>query len=106
VQKIKVYETFSIEFEIHNSTPLCIDAQINLIVDHTDFFVAGEVQTHVQLMPAISDQDSYVLKYTLFPQKLGRLNLPKLRIGDRNSQKVNTVWLIKDFTRKCYVTSN
>jgi len=43
VQKIKVYETFSIEFEIHNSTPLCIDAQINLIVDHTDFFVAGEV---------------------------------------------------------------
>jgi len=106
IQKIKLYEPFSIELEIRNNTSQLIDAQCNLIAEHTEFLVAGEVVSSMQLMPAISSSDCYVLRYTLFPQKLGRLMLPKLRVGDRNTAKVNTVWLVKDFTRKCYVTTN
>jgi hypothetical protein len=106
MQRIKQYEPFSIEYEIRNATNQIIDAQCSLVSEHTEFLVAGELQSQIQLMPAVSEDDCYTLRYTLFPQKLGRLFLPKLRIGDRNTAKVNQVWLIKDFTRKCYVTNN
>ena len=61
--------------------------------------VAGEVVSRLNLMPT---DDGYVLRYTLFPQQLGYLPLPKLSIKDIFPSGVA---LIKDFSKKVYVTT-
>ena len=41
------------------------------------FLVAGEIKSRLNLMPT---DDGYVLRFTLFPQQLGYVTLPKLSI--------------------------
>lgn len=61
--------------------------------------VAGEIKSRLHLMPT---DEGYILRYTLFPQQLGSVILPKFTISDISMQ---TLYLIKDFTIKVYVTS-
>ena len=46
------------------------------------------------------DSAGYVLRYTLFPQSLGRIALPKLSLSVDKE-----ILLVKDFTKKVYVSS-
>jgi hypothetical protein len=66
---------------------------------HMPFMVSGEMISKLNLMP---DDDGYILRYNIFPMELGHLYLPKLTISDIC---VQSVYLIKDFTRKIHITS-
>ena len=104
LKTVKLYEPFTIEYEITNLTPKLIVALSEL---HTyndgpqkpPFMMAGEIKSRLHLMPT---DEGYILKYTLFPQVLGSNQLPRLTISDMQMQQVH---LIKDFTIKVYVTS-
>ena len=54
------------------------------------------------------NEGGYIVKYTLFPQTLGRLPLPKLTLSifQQKDKPDSHVPLIKDFSKKVYVTSS
>ena len=99
-----MYEPFTVEYEISNLTSRFITAigELQTFNDgptKSAFMVAGEIKSRLHLMPT---NDSYILRYTLFPQQLGSMQLPKFTIAD---MQMNQLYLIKDFTIKVYVTS-
>jgi hypothetical protein len=49
------------------------------------------------------DSCGYILRYTMFPQTLGKLALPQLSLTEKNA---SNLVLIKDFTKKIYVTNS
>ena len=61
--------------------------------------IAGEIKSRLHLMPS---DEGYILRYTLFPQQLGQVVLPRLSISDIAIQSLH---IIKDFTIKVFVTS-
>ena len=104
IENITLFEPFTVEYEITNLTERVITAVSTLDLSQGEvkppFLVAGEVKSRLNLMPT---DDGYVLRYTLFPQQLGYLALPKLSIKDIF---LSGVVLIKDFSKKVYVTTN
>lgn len=85
------------------------------------FLLAGELKSLLYLMPDFSqekdvssdpsdcdDNGGYILRYTMFPQTLGRIDLPKLHLSvvfEKNKPELY-VPLIRDFTKKVYVASS
>ena len=51
----------------------------------------------------LEDSCGYILRYTMFPQTLGKLALPQLSLTEKNA---SNLVLIKDFTKKIYVTNS
>jgi len=85
------------------------------------FLVAGEMKSLLYLMADFSrakdessdfsdceDNGGYILRYTMFPQTLGRLDLPKLQLSivNEKNKPESHVPLIRDFTKKIYVASS
>lgn len=85
IQTVKLYEPFTVEYEVLNLTQNVIFA-ISEMQTYQDggptkapFMVAGEIKSRLHLMPS---DEGYILRYTLFPQQLGQVPLPRLSISD------------------------
>ena len=129
IENVVQFQPFTVEYEITNLTPKCIPTLMSFSTQQEGFdgklhfMIAGELKSHIYLMPdftnsavpgdfaAESEVDSdagYSLKYTMFPLTLGRLPLPMLTLSIAHDRKNpdSHMPLIKDFTKKIYVTSS
>jgi len=106
IERVLIHRPFTVEYEVTNISDDCVLAQAVLSVNEyngkAEFMVAGELESMLYLMPA-GVSEPYILRFTFFPQRLGRQSLPKFTILDRSTPKI---MLIKEFTKKIYVTSN
>jgi hypothetical protein len=91
----------------------------NPVDGRKNFFVSGEIKSVLNLMPDstktfeadnkgtdhsdFEDSCGYILRYTMFPQTLGKLALPHLSLTEKSA---SNLVLIKDFTKKVYVTNS
>lgn len=93
-----------------------LDLHENAVDGRKNFFVSGEIKSVLNLMPDFHksfesdnqeqrdfDETGYILRYTMFPQTLGKLALPQLKLTEKSA---SNLVLIKDFTKKVYVTNS
>ena len=125
IDSVVQYQAFTVEYEITNLTTRCIQAVLQFDSgpheSKPNFLVAGEMKSLLYLMADFSrdkdegsdlsdceDNGGYIVRYTLFPQTLGRLDLPKLSLSvvQEKNKPESHVPLIREFTKKIYVASS
>ena len=125
IENVVQFQSFTVEYEITNLTTRCLPVVLQFDSGPHEtkphFLVAGEMKSLLYLMADFSrdkdvssdpsdceDNGGYILRYTMFPQTLGRIDLPKLQLSvvvEKNKPESH-VPLIRDFTKRVYVASS
>ena len=84
VQTVRIFEPFTVEYEIMNLTKKVVLAigELQTFNDGPSkmtFMIAGEIKSRLNLMPT---DEGYILRYTFYPQVLGCHTLPRFSIMD------------------------
>jgi hypothetical protein len=77
INKLTVYQPFSIKIEVENKSEKVIDSELS-VDECDDFYIGGELKTLLALMP----KEKYNFTYNVIPLQIGRLQLPRFNLAE------------------------